>query len=208
MAEVKCPMCSKPNPEELDVCQFCEARLKPLTAELSNSQTPIRSGEDPKVIDTSQLESELPQWLRDVRQQARDSAEDEPDEAPDEAPEQAPVEEEAVPPEETPDLLAGLQSQADSEEEIPDWLSGLRGEAAQTAPEEESAEDDDLAALKSMLGEETPEVGDSKASEVPDLIPTLKPTRWMRMDFPTYWRVSLKKIDTAGSRINRTRIGF
>lgn len=30
MAEVRCPMCGKPNPEELEVCQFCEARLKPL----------------------------------------------------------------------------------------------------------------------------------------------------------------------------------
>ena len=74
MAEIKCPMCSKPNSDELDVCQFCEARLKPLTAELSNSQPPIHSGEDPKVIDTSQLESELPQWLREVRQQARNSS--------------------------------------------------------------------------------------------------------------------------------------
>ena len=59
MAEIKCPMCSKPNPEELDVCQFCEARLKPLTDELSHSQPPIQSGEEPKEIDTSELESDV-----------------------------------------------------------------------------------------------------------------------------------------------------
>ena len=117
MAEIKCPMCSKPNPAELDVCQFCEARLKPLTDELSRSQPPIQPGEQPKDMATSDLEPVLPQWLREVRQQARDSSEDEP--------EQAPAEEEAAQPEESADLLAGLQSQSEDDEEIPDWLSGL-----------------------------------------------------------------------------------
>ena len=130
MAEIKCPMCGKPNPEELDVCQFCEARLKPLTDELSRSQPPIPPGEKPTEMDTSELEPVLPQWLREVRQQARDSSEEEP--------EQAPVEEEAVQPEESDDLLAGLQSQSDEDEEIPDWLSGLRGDSAQAVPEETS----------------------------------------------------------------------
>ena len=165
MAEVKCPMCSKPNPAELDVCQFCEARLKPLTDELSRSQPPIQPGEQPKDMATSDLEPVLPQWLREVRQQARDSSEDEP--------EQAPAEEEAAQPEESADLLAGLQSQSEDNEEIPDWLSGLRGESAQAAPEETSTEEDDLAALKSMLGEETPELGESEASALPGWISDL-----------------------------------
>ncbi len=30
MADVRCPMCSKPNPAEAEVCQFCGARIKPL----------------------------------------------------------------------------------------------------------------------------------------------------------------------------------
>lgn len=30
MAEIRCPMCGKTNPENLAVCQFCEARLEPL----------------------------------------------------------------------------------------------------------------------------------------------------------------------------------
>lgn len=30
MAELRCPMCSKLNPDTLEVCQFCGARLKPL----------------------------------------------------------------------------------------------------------------------------------------------------------------------------------
>ena len=76
MAEIKCPMCGRPNPEELDVCQFCEAQLKSITDELSRSQPPIKPGDDPRKVDTGELEPVLPQWLRDVRQQARDAAED------------------------------------------------------------------------------------------------------------------------------------
>jgi hypothetical protein len=30
MTDIRCPMCGKPNPDNLEVCQFCEARLKPL----------------------------------------------------------------------------------------------------------------------------------------------------------------------------------
>jgi hypothetical protein len=155
MAEIKCPMCSKLNPAELDVCQYCEARLKPLTDELSRSQPSIHPGEEPKEMDTGQLEPILPQWLREVRQQARESAE--------ENTEQAPVEKEAVQPEEMADLLAGLRSQSEGDEEIPDWLAGLRGEAGQVASEETSIEEDDLAALKSMLGEEPSSPQESEA---------------------------------------------
>jgi hypothetical protein len=56
MAEIRCQMCGKPNPEELDVCQFCQARLKPLR------------------IDPSQQEDSdtLPYWLNT-------SPEDEPE---------------------------------------------------------------------------------------------------------------------------------
>jgi hypothetical protein len=164
MAEIKCPMCSKPNPAELDVCQYCEARLKPLTDELSRSQPPIHPGEEPTEKSTGELEDVLPQWLREVRQQARDSVEDEP--------EQAPAEEEALP-EESADLLAGLQSQVKDDEEIPDWLADLRGEGAQPAPEESSVEEGDLASLKNMLGEETSGVEDSEAGTLPGWISDL-----------------------------------
>jgi hypothetical protein len=162
MAEIRCPMCGKPNPAELDVCQYCEARLKPLTDELARSQPPIHPGDEPTDQDTGQLEPILPQWLRDVRQQARESAE--------ETSEQLPEEEEAQPSEEIANRLAGLQSQSEEDEEIPDWLAGLRGEAGKTPPEKTSTEEDDLAALKSMLGEEAPVPEESEASELPDWI--------------------------------------
>ncbi len=166
MAEISCPMCGKPNPAELDVCQYCEARLKPLTDELSRSQPPIRPGEEPMDMDTGQLEPILPQWLREIRQQARDSAE--------ESAGQAPSESEAGQSEEPTDLLAGLRSQSDADEEIPDWLAGLRGEAGEAGFDESSTEEDDLAALKSMLGQETPAVQESEeASALPGWVSDL-----------------------------------
>ncbi len=126
MTEITCPMCGKPNPSDLQTCQFCDARLQPMTDELSRSQPPIRPGEEPTKKATAELEPVLPQWLRQVRQQARESAEEET--------EQAPAQEEAPPQQEPVDLLAGLQSQPEDEEEIPDWLAGLRG--GTTAPSE------------------------------------------------------------------------
>ena len=160
MAEIKCPMCGKPNPAVLEVCQFCEARLKPVTDELSRSQPPIHPGDEPTFQDTGELEPVLPQWLREVRQQARESAE--------ENDEQVPAEEEAPQPQKTGDFLAGLQSQTDDDEEIPDWLSGLRGESTQSMPKETSQEDEDLSALKSMLGADTSDVDESEAGALPD----------------------------------------
>lgn len=127
MTEINCPMCGKPNPPDLQTCQFCDARLQPMTDELSRSQPPIHPGEQPTKKATAELEPVLPQWLRQVRQQAREAAEEET--------EQAPAQEEAPPQQEPLDLLAGLQSQPEDEEEIPDWLAGLRG--GTTAPSEE-----------------------------------------------------------------------
>jgi hypothetical protein len=155
MAEITCPMCGKPNPADQAVCQYCEARLKPLTDELSRSQPPIRPGEEPTDVDTGQLEPILPQWLRDIRQQSRESA--------DEDAEQPPAEEKA-------DLLAGLQSQSEGDEEIPDWLAGLRSEGGQVDFEETSTDEDDLAALKSMLGEDTPVAQESEDSPLPSWV--------------------------------------
>ena len=136
MAEIKCPMCGKPNPEDLDTCQYCEARLKPVTDELSRSQPPIHVGEEPTRKDTAELEPVLPKWLREVRQQARDSAAEDAEQA-----EKASAEEKARV-KETGDLLAGLQSQPEDDEEIPDWLEGLRG-GVEGEPEAEGASQED-----------------------------------------------------------------
>ncbi|HSL29582.1 MAG TPA: hypothetical protein VK900_10315 [Anaerolineales bacterium] len=108
MAEIRCPNCGKNNPELLDACQFCLTPLKP--------DSVLRIGEQPTKKHTGELEPILPDWLKDVRQQARDSA----DEDAARAASQPKATDEPV------DLLAGLASQTDSDdEEVPDWLASI-----------------------------------------------------------------------------------
>lgn len=111
MAEIRCPNCGKSNPDSLDVCQFCQTRLKP--------ESVLRIGQTPTKKTTGELESALPDWLKDMRQQARDSAEED-------AAAQA-VSQPKPQKNEPPDLLAGLASQANSADEgdIPDWLASI-----------------------------------------------------------------------------------
>jgi len=111
MAEIRCPNCGKNNPDNLDVCQFCQTRLKP--------ESVLRIGQTPTKKTTGELESALPDWLKDMRQQARDSAEAD-------AAAQAAAQPKSQK-NEPPDLLAGLASQASSADEgdIPDWLASI-----------------------------------------------------------------------------------
>jgi hypothetical protein len=119
MAEIRCPNCGRSNPDLLDICQFCQKPLKP--------ESVLRIGEKPTKKNTGELESVLPDWLKDVRQQAKDAAQA------DEAAQAA-----ASPrskKDEPPDLLAGLASQAGSAEgeDVPDWLASLNPAAKPTA---------------------------------------------------------------------------
>jgi hypothetical protein len=124
LAELRCPNCGKNNPDVLDVCQFCQTPLKP--------ESVLRIGQTPTKKNTGELESVLPDWLKDMRQQARDSAE---------ADAQAAAQ--SKPPKiEPPDLLAGLASQGSSsdDEDVPDWLASINPTAkskpsAPSAPE-------------------------------------------------------------------------
>jgi hypothetical protein len=111
MADIRCPNCGKSNPDVLDVCQFCQTPLK--------SESVLRIGQSPTKKNTGELESVLPDWLKDMRQQARDSAEAD---AAAQAASQSRSQKN-----EPPDLLAGLASQTSSsdEEDIPDWLASI-----------------------------------------------------------------------------------
>jgi hypothetical protein len=111
MAELRCPNCGKSNPDVLDVCQFCQTPLKP--------EATLRIGQTPTKKNTGELESALPAWLKDVRQQARDSAE--ADAAAQAASQPKPQKDEP------PDLLAGLASQSHNveDEDVPDWLARI-----------------------------------------------------------------------------------
>lgn len=55
MEEVRCPMCGKTNPADIDVCRFCEARLRPVW--------------DPESLASSEKsagDADLPDWLRSL----------------------------------------------------------------------------------------------------------------------------------------------
>ena len=110
MAEILCPNCGKSNPDIWDICQFCKAPLRP--------DSVLRIGQNPTKKNTGELEPILPDWLRDVRQQAKDAAEEEAAQA---AAHPKPQKSEP------PDFLAGLASQGGSaeEEDVPDWLTSL-----------------------------------------------------------------------------------
>ena len=97
MTEIRCPMCGKSVTEELDVCPFCQARLKPLIissqeedektlpAEDSlrgdysefemdgdtafNDQNEISGIEHPDSLRSNEPENELPSWLLKLRSQ-------------------------------------------------------------------------------------------------------------------------------------------
>jgi hypothetical protein len=102
VANVRCPMCGKANPADLDECRFCGARLKPLIASTPvdsqpikpgeepvkrdttefekakpGKQVPIRPGEAPTKKNTAELEGALPAWLRSLRE-GKSPAEGEP----------------------------------------------------------------------------------------------------------------------------------
>src|SRR5512136_3365028 len=97
MAELRCPKCGRKNPDVMDVCQFCQTLLKP--------DSVLHIGQTPTKKETGELEAVLPDWLKDVRQQARASAEDDAAQA---------AAQPKVEKNETPDFLAGLASQSGS----------------------------------------------------------------------------------------------
>ena len=142
MAEVKCPMCSKLNPQDADVCEFCGARITPVTAPLET----IKPGETPTPKNTSDLERTLPGWLRDARKAAGEEPQFTPEdsfsendnqesfniEIPDFLKDSLEPQATLPPAQKTPesplDFLAGLAASSDEEEDAPDWLQSLRAD--------------------------------------------------------------------------------
>ncbi len=102
-----------PNASEQSVCSFC---LKPL---VGKGAEVFRPGDAPTKKTTAELESVLPEWLRDAREKARHAdAEKTAEDA------QAAADHPAPKKEEPPDFLAGLASVGgdDQTDEIPDWM--------------------------------------------------------------------------------------
>jgi len=154
--EIRCPMCGKPNPSELDVCQFCGARLKPLLAGSPSGpdESSLHPGETPTPQKGSDLEPTLPDWLRSLRQngdqelsgegetqdESAYSGEEEGEPGPVSQPDAAGADWLAnlrqggdEPPSdqeaEEPDLDWLAPAEAATPENIPDWLSDMRSDS-------------------------------------------------------------------------------
>jgi hypothetical protein len=156
MADIRCPSCGKNNPDFLDNCQFCQTPLKP--------ESMVHIGDKPTKKNTGELENVLPEWLRDVRQQARNSAEADAAQAASQSKAQK---------EEPPDLLAGLAFQAESadEEEVPDWLSSLgttTKEEKKSAATPAAPETDFFAQFNE--GESSPKAEPAQEEETPSFV--------------------------------------
>ena len=124
MGEIRCPMCGKPNPDELDVCQYCEARLKPLIGPFEPADThEPGEGKGDSVTD----------WLDSLREH--------------EGGELFEAEEEISEGEEGADESPEWPAEVASEEAgIPDWLAGLGKslqEEGETLPEAEVGAEQD-----------------------------------------------------------------
>ncbi|MGE5223665.1 MAG: zinc ribbon domain-containing protein, partial [Omnitrophica WOR_2 bacterium] len=65
MTDIRCPMCGKPNPAGSEICQYCQARLKPLVI----PQPPEEGGKTPAQGANENPEDSVPDWLRDLRSQ-------------------------------------------------------------------------------------------------------------------------------------------
>lgn len=65
MSENRCMMCGKDNPPDLEECQYCQARLKPLIISNQPDESSTRAGEAPPVPIEKQ-KSDSPDWLQDL----------------------------------------------------------------------------------------------------------------------------------------------
>jgi hypothetical protein len=161
MAEILCPECGKPNPDDLDTCRFCQASLKTGGAALPDwlrdlqRSEPVLPAEPTPSGEAGALgadlfgpagDSELPDWLRQVAAppvSAQPTASVPPFDTEDLAESPAAAGE-------LPDWLAALGSAPESPappaaetpiqpaaapaEEIPDWLAALGGTAQPPSP--------------------------------------------------------------------------
>lgn len=139
-------MCGKPNPEDASVCQFCEARLKPVWESDSPSE-PASGGEalpewlsgimpdEPEPSPDSQ-DGAVPDWLKDLRDEAGEEAGfEEPYHENDLSASMSPSVRQVpdwlrdvLPSEEPPETFAPSRSEIERmEDEDPDWLHRISG---------------------------------------------------------------------------------
>ncbi len=136
MSDITCPLCGKPNPPELEECQYCQAPLKSagfLPPEEGESGSNPPAQEDAEVSKpqkpegdlTSNLENAVPDWLKETEAGFLESLE--PTE-PSETSPQAPTDQFSA---QIDSLLNPPASEPEQEENAidDDWLASLLKEA-------------------------------------------------------------------------------
>ncbi len=114
MAEIRCPMCGKPNPSDRDTCQYCQARLKSM-ADLRFTAREETTPESKAPEEPEKGEKSLPDWLKSIRN--TDFLGPPPDDS------------ESIPAWITGEGDSSFDEEDQSEKiEVPDWLSNLRQE--------------------------------------------------------------------------------
>lgn len=144
-------MCGKSNPADLEICQYCQARLKPLHINPPGGGVPTDStGLDSQMGDEQNNQQSLDEWLSFLRESGEVSSSrgDNDESVPDWL-------QEGQESEEIPEISLP------SGEEPSDWLLGLREESddiVQGAAEaSEQPEEDLLASSEMMAGEDIPD---------------------------------------------------
>ncbi len=108
MAVLRCPHCGKPNPDFLDLCQYCERPLK------TTAMPPASGGEAAEPPDRLQSEpasESVPDWLKTATGELAGQAPSPADDVPDWL-----------------KSLGGVSQGAASSDDVPDWLKTSTGQ--------------------------------------------------------------------------------
>jgi hypothetical protein len=155
MAEIICPLCGKPNPPDLDECQYCQAPLKsggfiaPPEGEdeLTKLMTTSSKNEEPgskatEPASSSNIEDAIPDWLKETEASFLNQSESLP---PEEKPEDFGTDELS---EQIDSLISSPETPAAEKASNQDdeWLASLLAdagvsEAAPTSAQEEAEEE-------------------------------------------------------------------
>jgi hypothetical protein len=142
MTEIRCPMCSKSNPEDVEVCNFCGARMKPLIVDSTSPEAPTDWGDDLRG-EQDEVSDEAEDWLARVREDV-DRTDHAPAEQPEVSAEPIDAPEISAEPGDDPDWLGRLRHVEVDRDlgapvgEIPEWLE----DASDKQVEEELVQDD------------------------------------------------------------------
>ncbi len=149
---IKCQACGKPNPAYLDTCQFCDARLRPLTAEPGppDESQPVATEwlVSTRAAPTTEPAEALPDWLRAMEPStAQPMAMPEPEPSTD-MPDWMRASAEPAPP-----AASAPAPTSSTDDEVPDWLRAMQ---APTPASEASADIPDWMRASAEPAEPTP----------------------------------------------------